>query len=274
MTDSLIILAGGASSRMKNSIDPSLSSEKSAQANNRSKGLIEVAGRPFLSYLLDNILKAGFKNIFIVTGEDSELFKSTYEKNKDFSKLDFNFVTQYIPKGRVKPLGTADAVYQALIQYPDLKNKKFCVCNSDNLYSTEVFRLLKECNHDQALIAYDRDKLLYPKERISRFAVMRFIGNYQLTEIIEKPDQEKISYYMDIDNKVRISMNIFLFNGKIFFKYLENCPIHLVRDEKELPSAIMCMLGENHKIFGITVGENVPDLTSKEDISKLEEYLN
>ena len=274
MTDTVIILAGGASSRMKNSIDTNLSAEKSAQANLRSKALIEIAGRPFLSYLLNNIRKAGFKNIFIVTGLNSELFRSTYVKNKEFSKLNINFATQYIPKDRVKPFGTADAVYQTLVQYPDLKNKQFCVCNSDNLYSTEVFQLLKKSNHDQALIAYDSDKLLYPKERISRFAVMKFFENYQLIEIIEKPDQKKIPDYLDKEKKIRISMNIFLFNGKIFFKYLEHCPIHPARGEKELPSAIMNMIADNHKIFGITVGENVPDLTSKEDISKLEDYFN
>lgn len=274
MTDTLIILAGGASSRMKNSIDSNLSPEKSAQANKRSKGLIEVNGKPFLSYLLDNVLKAGFKNVIIITGENSELFRSIYDKNEEFLNLNIKFATQYIPKERVKPFGTADAVYQSIIQYPELKNKKFCVCNSDNLYSLEVFRLLRESNYEQALIAYDREKLLYPKERISRFAVMSFFENYQLTEIIEKPDQKKIPDYLDKENKVRISMNIFLFNGKIFFKYLEECPIHPDRDEKELPSAIMNMIADNHKIFGITVGENVPDLTSKEDISKLEDYFN
>ena len=274
MTETLIILAGGASSRMKNSIDSNLSAKKSAQANIRSKGLIEVNGKPFLSYLLDNILKAGFKNVIIITGENSQLFRSTYENNKEFSKLNISFATQYIPKGRSKPMGTADAVYQSIIQYPELKNKKFCVCNSDNLYSTEVFRLLRESDYKQALIAYDRDKLLYPKERISRFAVIRFFKNYQLIEIIEKPNLEKISSYMDIENKVRISMNIFLFDGNIFFKYLEDCPIHPDRDEKELPSAIMNMISDNHKIFGIMASENVLDLTSKEDISKLEEQLN
>ena len=274
MTDTLIILAGGASSRMKNSIDSNLSAKKSAQANTRSKGLIEVNGKPFLSYLLDNILEAGFKNVIIITGENSQLFRSTYENNKEFSKLNISFATQYIPKGRSKPMGTADAVYQSIIQYPELKNKKFCVCNSDNLYSTEVFRLLRESDYRQALIAYDRDKLLYPKERISRFAIMRFFKNYQLTEIIEKPNLEKISSYMDIENKVRISMNIFLFDGNIFFKYLEDCPIHPDRDEKELPSAIMNMISDNQKIFGIMASENVLDLTSKEDISKLEEQLN
>ena len=259
---------------MKKSTDPNLSAEKSAQANNRSKGLIEVGGKPFMSYLLENVCGAGFKNALIVTGENADLFRATYENNQSFSNLNIQFATQYIPKGRKKPFGTADAVYQALTQYPELKKKQFCVCNSDNLYSTKVLSLLRESESNQALIAYDRDQLLYPKERISRFAVMKFKENYQLAEIIEKPEEEKISEYVDEENKVRISMNIFLFDGKKFFKYLESCPIHPLRDEKELPSAMMKMMEDKHKIYGIPVAEHVPDLTSKEDIRKMEQYFN
>ena len=61
MTENIIILAGGASSRMKNSVDQNLSNEKVAQANKLSKGLIELNGKPFISYLLENILKVEFK---------------------------------------------------------------------------------------------------------------------------------------------------------------------------------------------------------------------
>ena len=47
MTENIIILAGGASSRMKKSTDQNLSPEKVAQANQLSKGLIELGGNPF-----------------------------------------------------------------------------------------------------------------------------------------------------------------------------------------------------------------------------------
>ena len=47
MTENIIILAGGASSRMKKSVDQNLSPEKVAQANQLSKGLIELGGKPF-----------------------------------------------------------------------------------------------------------------------------------------------------------------------------------------------------------------------------------
>jgi glucose-1-phosphate adenylyltransferase len=274
MTKNIVILAGGVSSRMKNSVNQNLSSEKIAQANQLSKGLIELAGKPFLSYLLDNILKAKFENVFIITGENSKMFRKAFENNPDFSKLNILFAKQYIPEGREKPYGTADALFQCLDQYPNLKEDTFCVCNSDNLYSYYALKTLKNVSERQAILAYDITKLDYPKERISQFAVMRFDHHYDLTSIVEKPEPSKISSYTDVHHKIRVSMNIFLFDGKLFFKYLKNCPVNPIRDEKELPTALMNMIGDNIGVLGIPIAEHVPDLTSKNDIAQLEKYFS
>ena len=274
MTENIIILAGGASSRMKKSTDPNLSPQKIAQANKLSKGLIELRGKPFLSYLLENILNAEFKNVYIITGENSQMFRKEFENNLNFKSLKIQFATQYIPDNREKPYGTADALYQCLNQYPDLKDDSFCVCNSDNLYSLNALKILKNANSHQAILAYDIDHLKYPKERIARFAVMKFDDYFNLTTIVEKPEPDKIVNYADTHKKIRVSMNIFLFDGKSFFKYLENCPAHPVRDEKELPTALMNMIEDKIKVKGIPIAEHVPDLTSKNDIAILEKYLS
>ena len=92
MTENIIILAGGASSRMKKSSDRNLSPQKIAQANKLSKGLIELRGKPFLSYLLDNILKAEFKNIYIITGENSQMFRKAFENNPNFKSLKIRYL--------------------------------------------------------------------------------------------------------------------------------------------------------------------------------------
>lgn len=274
MTENIIILAGGASSRMKKSTDQNLSPDKVAQANQLSKGLIELGGKPFLSYLLENILQAEFKNVYIITGENSKMFRRAFENNPDFVDLNIQFATQYIPEGREKPYGTADALYQCLEQHPNLKEDTFCVCNSDNLYSLNALKNIKNANSRQAILAYDIDHLEYPKERISRFAVMRFNENYDLLAIVEKPEPTRIADYTDAHQKIRVSMNIFLFDGKYFFKYLENSPPHPIRDEKELPTALMNMIGDNIQVLGIPIEEHVPDLTSKNDIAILENYLS
>ena len=279
MDDNLIILAAGASSRMKQQISTnnSLTIEEIQQANKRSKALISIdaSGRPLLDYVLYNAKKAGFKNIYIVTQRDNELFKSLYQDNDRFRGIFIRFSIQYIPKNREKPFGTADAVYQTLEQFPELKKSSFTVCNSDNLYSMKAFQVLRENRSaPNALISYDRDALEFSEERISKFALMLFDENNHLSEIIEKPSLDQLQNFKDNSGKLRVSMNIFKFDGKLFFKYLENCPVNPERNEKELPTALLNMISEHpSSTIGIPLSEHVPDLTSKEDILILKEYI-
>ncbi|UPZ13740.1 sugar phosphate nucleotidyltransferase [Flavobacterium humidisoli] len=280
MHDSLVILAGGASSRMKKeAITNDLSPEEIAQANERSKGLIGVgaSGRPLLDYLLWNAKKAGYKNIYIIIGEQGELFKEFYGskmKDNDFHGLNISFAIQYIPEGRVKPFGTADALFQAVEQYPELNLQFYSVCNSDNLYSAEALRALRETESPNAFISYDRDAMDFPLERISRFAIAKLDANNQLLDILEKPTEEDLNQYKDAEGKIRVSMNAFKFNGDTLYMHLKNCPVNPERDEKELPTVLLNSVKENpNTTVGIPFSEHVPDLTAKEDIADVKTYL-
>lgn len=280
MHNNLIILAGGASSRMKKeAVVENLTEEEIAQANERSKGLIGVGpnGRPLMDYLLLNAKKAGYKNIYIIIGEQGELFKAFYgDKNKDndFYGLNISFAIQYIPTDRVKPLGTADALFQAVEQYPELNSQYYSVCNSDNLYSKEALYALRETESPNAFISYDRDAMLFPAERISRFAVAKLNEANFLLDIIEKPDAAIVESFKDATGKIRVSMNAFKFKGETLYPYLKNCPIHPERDEKELPTVLLNLLHDfPNTALGIPFSEHVPDLTAKEDIVEVKAYL-
>ena len=60
MIQSLLIMAAGASSRMKASVAKDIGTAATEQANNRTKGLIEIGenGKPLLYYLLRNAQEA------------------------------------------------------------------------------------------------------------------------------------------------------------------------------------------------------------------------
>lgn len=280
MHSNLIILAGGMSSRMKKpSTSDTISSKEENEANNRSKSLISVGngGRPLLDYLLFNAKKAGYKKIYIVINEQGGLFKEFYGKNnKDnqFNGLSISYAIQYIPKNRKKPFGTADAVYQALEQFPELQKQAFTVCNSDNLYSTKALSKLRKTDDKNAFICYDRDTLEFPLEKIYSFAIVNIDEDNHLKNIVEKPTLEQAEYYKDSDNKIRVSMNIFKLDGKMMFPFLRDCPVHPTRIEKELPTAILNMVQERPKsVLGIPLSEHVPDLTAKDDIIIIKKYL-
>jgi glucose-1-phosphate adenylyltransferase len=280
MDKNIIILAGGASSRMKNSMfSKNLSEEELKNANTRSKALLEFgnAKRPILDFLLLNAKKAGYKKVVIVIGEQGALFKEYYgnqQKDNSFRGLSISYAIQYIPEGRDKPMGTADALFQALEQYPILKTASFTVCNSDNLYSIKALRALLICKDSNAFINYDRDALQFPMLKIQRFALTLVDENFHLETIVEKPSKNQVSNYKDVKGRYRVSMNVFKFTGAEIYSFLKNCPIDPKRKEKELPTAILNMINESKSYLrGISFAEHVPDLTSKEDIAIMRKYI-
>lgn len=281
MNKNLIILAGGMSSRMKKSVKvEDLTSEEIEQANKRSKGLIGVGnnGRPLLDYLLYNAKAAGYRNVYLLINEKGDLFRECYGKNmrdNSFNGLNISFAVQYVPAEREKPFGTSDALLQTLDQYPELIEQDFTVCNSDNLYSVNALSLLLKTSSTNAFINYDRDGLEFPAERLCGFAVCVVDKENQLMNIIEKPSTELIEKNRDIFGKIRISMNAFRLNGNMIYSYLENCPVNAERQEKDLPTAVLNMATDlKGSVLALPLCEHVPDLTSKEDILSVKEYLS
>ena len=274
MTNTIVILAAGMSSRMKKSTDSSIGSTKADEANKKSKSLITFGNKPFIYFLLENIVDAGFQNVIMVVGQDYEDFKNEMDKFPSISKINIEYAIQSIPENRVKPFGTADAVYQTMDQIDKLKNQSFCVCNSDNLYSTKSLKLIRENSYDNAVLAYDRDSLNFPKERVSSFSILMTNSEFNLVNFIEKPTQEQVEQNLDDNGKIRVSMNIFKFDGSQAFEFIKSCPVNPLRNEKELPSAIVNMISHDSLYMkGIPIAEHVPDLTSKSDIQIIQKLI-
>ncbi len=274
MTNTIVILAAGMSSRMKKSTDSSIGSAKADEANKKSKSLITFGNKPFIFFLLENIVDAGFQNVIMVVGQDYEDFKNEMDKFPNISKINIEYAIQSIPENRVKPFGTADAVYQTMDQIDKLKNQSFCVCNSDNLYSTKSLKLIRENSYDNAVLAYDRDSLNFPKDRVTSFSILMTNSEFNLVNFIEKPTQEQVEQNLDDNGKIRVSMNIFKFDGSQAFEFIKSCPVNLLRNEKELPSAIVNMIShDSFYMKGIPIAEHVPDLTSKSDIQIIQKLI-
>jgi len=277
MKGKLVILAGGVSSRMKNSVvsNNQVDSKIIEDAEKKSKGMIRIGKdeRPFLDYLLFNVRQAGYEDIVIVISERDSTIKEHYS-NHSIEGLNISYAIQMIPVGREKPLGTADALHQALKLKPDWKGASFTMCNSDNLYSVNALKLMLESKHLNAMIDYDRDGLEVEKERIEKFAVTKKDDEGFLLDIIEKPTEEEIKTVKGKNGFIGVSMNLFRFNYDMIFPFLETVPLHPLRQEKELPAAVKLMIAENPKsLFCYPLREHVPDLTSKSDILTVKKYL-
>lgn len=265
--NTLIILAAGASSRMKKSLD-NTSDFKGKALMPLGKGKQSV-----LTYLLQNAKEAGYQKIILVVGKEADAFKNFINQLKDFDDIEFLFATQHIPTDSEKPLGTADAVFQTMEQYPELKNEVFTVCNSDNLYSVKALQLLRDEPTPNAFISYNRDGLQFPEARIRSFALVVTNNHAHLVDIIEKPSDKEAATYQDSQGVLRVSMNLWKLNVADAYSFLRDCPLHPIRNEKELPNAILNMVKAGVLVKGIPLKEHVPDLTSKADIKTFISYL-
>lgn len=282
MKKRLLILAGGMASRMKKALaeeNSDLDPKLVAQANAVTKGMIQVGknGKTLIDYQLYNAHLAGIEEVMLLLhptdNVSQEYCESLMAKDATWG-MTIVFARQQIAADREKPAGTADAVYQALSQHSDWQKGRVIVCNSDNLYSVNALKTLWASEVPQALISYHRDSLLYPAERISAFALIRTDEEGYLLEIIEKPTKEQADELMAKQGRLGVSMNVFVFEASTFLPYLAKTPFHPVRNEKELPtSVVMFGEGEGKGFFAIPLAENVPDLTSKEDILVMQKYL-
>lgn len=270
----LIILAGGASSRLKKSLnDVNLDQNIFDIAKRTHKTLIPLGDdkRPLLYFILQNALIAGVRDVFLITSPENSAFKDFIESEvfkSNFSDLNINFAVQYKPDDREKPLGTSDALMQAMDQHEVLKSKSFVIINGDNLYSVKSLNSLFELDQEQhALISYDRDALNFPHERLTKFALINVNENNNLVNIIEKPPIEEVDNFRDKQNKIRVSMNIFKFFGPTIYPFIKNCPLHPERKEKEIPEAVRNYIKDfPNSFYALPFYEHIPDLTSAKDI--------
>lgn len=274
----LVIMAGGVSSRMKKSLVQEDLNENIRQiAQTHHKSLIPLGENnpPLLYYHFRRAQQVGVNCIFIITPEENEGFQSFTNNPKiqeEFMGITIHLIPQTVPKTAPKPLGTADAIMQALEKESRIKEASFVVINGDNLYSKEsleeLYRLPK---HQQAMIGYNREALKFDSERIQKFAVLKMKNEKYLGYIMEKPTREEIQKSKDKDGNIRVSMNIFKLYGPDIYPFLQSCPLHPLRKEKELPTAIQNYILKNPNTFlVIPRNEHVPDLTSIKDVYQWE----
>lgn len=277
----IIVLAGGISSRMrksdKSSVEIDLTLLKETRTKSKSMLSVGKSARPFLDYVLYNIEQAGYREVVIVVGEKDPTIFEYYEQKggkAQFKQLAISYATQKIPDGRAKPLGTVDALLVALIAKPNWKGQSFTVCNSDNIYSVRALKLLMENEHENAMIDYDRSTLQFERSRIEAFSVIRKDKDGFILDIVEKPSPQEIEEAKDANGRIGVSMNIFRFSYDMILPFLESVPLHPIRQEKELPTAVKMMIKEYpHSLYTIPLAEHVIDLTSLSDIKNVQEYL-
>ncbi len=206
-----------------------------------------------MAYLLDNILKAGYANLIVVTGYKGELleeFLRDYESaNRNRNKFKITAVNQYKILGGEK-YGTACPL---MCTKSIIGNEDFLYVNGDNLYSVADFKAM---NIDDK---YNYVAGLHHKHP-EKYGVLVAKGD-SLEKIVEKP-KERLG---DL-----INTGLYKFTPEVFDKLSKIKKS--IRGEYEITDVITLLAKEN-KVKVKEIKDYWMDFGNPADIIKLSRFL-
>lgn len=268
-----VILARGLGTRLRAAGDAALSAEQERLAGRGAKGLMPIAGRPFLDHTLHEFADAGITDVVFVVAPDDEEIRSRYDNDAPPTRLRVRYAVQDEPRGTAHALLAARDVILAPAGAPRASDgrRHFLVANSDNLYPSSAVRTLVELD-GPGLIAFDGEALaaggLIERERIRRFALLDLGEDDTLRDIVEKPEPGDPL----LDRSPQwVSMNLWRFDNAI----LDDCAAiePSPRGELELQDAVRRAMARGQRFAALRTKAAVPDLSHRRDIAGLEALL-
>lgn len=239
MVNKVVIAAAGQGTRMLG-----LSKDK-------SKHLIKVKDRPFLAYLMDNLVSAGYNDIILVVGFKKELMEG-FVKDFGIENVKIQIVDQH------EILGPKEKEYGTACPIKCVKNivglDSFIYVYGDNLFSVED---LKSMNIDDNFCYIAGLKQEHPE----KYGVLIEDGDDFLEKIIEKPKE----YVGDL-----INAGLYKFTPEVFAKIdlIQKSP----RGEYEITDAIS-LLSEEKKVKIKKIKDYWHDFGNPDDVDKLSKFI-
>ncbi|PWB38806.1 MAG: hypothetical protein C3F02_01820 [Parcubacteria group bacterium] len=217
-------------------------------SSDRPKHLIEVAGHPFLYYLLNNLKIAGFTEVIMVVGYKKELMKQFLKNYQGQFKI--TVINQFEKLGEGE-YGTACPLKCVS---DILAGENFLSIYGDNLYSVEDLRNFNIQDNYNYVAGLRHSE---PQN----YGVLEVGANGFLKGIIEKPKKPPSNL---------INTGLYKFTGEVF-DYLSKIKLS-PRGEYELTDIVDLLAKQgNVKVRGLSGGWL--DFGRPEDIVRVENYV-
>lgn len=221
-------------------------------SRDKSKHLIEVKNRPFLAYLLDNILKAGYTEIMLVVGFREDMIRKFLESYVfESKKPGIKIVNQFEILGpKEKEYGTACPL-KCVKDF--MGNENFISLVGDNFYSVEDLQLMNIDDEYNYVAGLEND---HPE----KFGVLLTDGEF-LQSIVEKSKEF-------VGNLVNTSL--YKFTPEVF----EKLPLiqKSERGEYEITDVIS-LLAKEKKVKVKIIKDNWMDFGNPSDIEKFSNLI-
>ena len=271
---------------------------------------VDAKGRIIMDFSIFDAKRAGFEQvIFTIKKEQEDLFREAVgDRVSEYMEVSYAYqeinnipAGFQVPEGRVKPWGTALAVYSC----KDMIDGPFAVINADDYYGREAFQLINDYlnSHEDddkfrfTMVGYKLCNTVTENGYVSRGVcemneARELIGIRERTRIEHHENgiaftEDDGATWTHLDDDTTVSMNMWGFSKSILDEIEKGFPAFLEKGLKEnpmkceyyLPGVVSDLLGENRatvavlksadKWYGVTYKEDKPVVM--EAIRKMEE---
>ncbi|GAA0534940.1 UTP--glucose-1-phosphate uridylyltransferase AglF [Halorubrum ejinorense] len=231
-----VILAAGKGTRLKPLTD------------DRPKALVEVAGRPLLEHVFEQLLEVGISEFVVVVGHRKHQIIDRY--GDGFRGASITYAHQ------PEQLGLA----HALLQAEPYVDEEFALMLGDNVFDANLGDVIDRQRRGDVDAAFLVEEV--PIEEASRYGVCETTEDGEIVEVVEKPDDPPSNLVMT---------GFYTFSPAIFHA------CHLVqpsdRGEYELPDTIDLLLESGRTIDAIPMDGWRIDVGYPEDRDRAERRL-
>lgn len=236
-----LILAGGRGSRLNEF------------TKDKNKSMIEIFGRPILSYNLDHACDLNVNEIIIVVGYKSEDIIN-YVGNQ-FKSIPVKYVFQKEQRGLIHAIECAREA---------IGNSDFFLMLADEIVINPNLReMLKLYRKNEAFVVcgtvLEEDKLSIGKT----YSAMVNKADSRVFRLIEKPRFPI--------NKIKGTGHCIIKNEML--SYIERTPINANRGERELVDWIQCAIDEGKKVYTYNIAKIYVNVNTKDDYDLAKQEL-
>lgn len=254
-------------------------------------------GEFIIDYSIYSAIKYGFnKVVFIIKEENYDIFKSTIGARIE-NKIKVQYVFQKledipagftVPEGRVKPWGTAHAIYVAR----DFISGNFGVITADDFYGDDAFKKLSEhlsVSNNYVVVGYKIGDTLSENGAVKRGVVLHKDGRVE--SIIESScilegdkvkctplDETKDTFYVSKEHPASMLLNGFTKDilttiGEDMEKAFKNNQDHLLDYEMLIPDIMDQDIKNGKDVDVVSTDAHWMGMTYKEDCEALKEFI-
>ena len=203
-----------------------------------------------IDYSIYDALRAGYSRVvFIIKEENYEIFKSTIGSRVEehipveyvFQKIDNIPEGVNIPEDRVKPWGTAHAIYCI----KDVVKEPFTIINADDFYGKDAFMvaanyLKTKKDKEYGIVGYKVTNTMTENGSVKRGVIKSVDGklDHLIEASIERKDGKVVASPLNgdkefiIEDDTLVSMNMLEFDPSLF-EYLDKKIVKFFEDNKD-----------------------------------------